>query len=113
MNNNFKVILQSSNSFNVKFKGQDKLKIVSVSGGFVNVPVKFEDLIDVDINTADKQDKYVVMYNAAENEYRLVNPDEVLSAATTEPIQPGLPTDFTNQLDIDLDDKIDLDAGTW
>jgi RecA/RadA recombinase len=40
-----------------------------------------------------------------------LNPDEVLSAATTEPIQPGLPADFENQLDIDLDDRINLDAG--
>jgi chromosome segregation ATPase len=46
--------------------------------------------------------------------YTAVNPDEVLSASsTTETTQPGLPADFLNTLDTDLDDRIDLDAGTW
>ncbi len=77
------------------------------------MPVKLEDLIDVDINNSNKQDKYVLMYDVVTNEYKLVNPDDVLSAATNEPIQPGLPGDFVNQMDVDLDNKIDLDAGTW
>ena len=54
------------------------------------------------------------MYNASTGKYTAVNPDEVLSASsTTETTQPGLPTDYKDQLDIDLDDKIDLDAGIF
>jgi len=73
---------------------------------------KFSDLIDVD--ASNKHDQYVVMYNETTKKYELVNPDKVLSAsADTELIQPGLPADFENVLDVDLDNRIDLDAGTF
>jgi hypothetical protein len=98
--------------FNVKLQQSNSFKVVSIIGG-LQVPAKLQDLIDVDIDQNDKQNKYVLMYDSTNNTYKLVNPDEVLSAATTEPIQPGLPTDFKDQLDIDLDDRIDLDAGTF
>jgi hypothetical protein len=43
-----------------------------------------------------------------------VNPDTILSASSnTETTQPGLPSDFINTLDVDLDNKIDLDAGNF
>jgi len=46
-----------------------------------------------------------------------MNPDEVLSAATLQPDADrttySLPTEFENKLDVDLDDRIDLDAGTF
>jgi beta-lactamase class A len=67
------------------------------------------ELLDVDI--VGKSDKYVLMYDNATKKWTAVNPDEVLSAAsTTETTQPGLPTNFVDELDVDLDDKIDLDA---
>ena len=73
---------------------------------------KFSDLVD--FNDDAKNDKYVIMYNSSTNTYELVNPDTVLSAAaSTETIQPGLPADFENVLDVDLDNRIDLDAGTF
>jgi hypothetical protein len=54
------------------------------------------------------------MYDASTQKYTAVNPDDVLSAASsTELTAPGLPTDFVDTLDVDLDDKIDLDAGTF
>jgi beta-lactamase class A len=71
-----------------------------------------DELLDVDVSGVG--DKYVIMYDATTKKYTAVNPDEVLSASsTTETTQPGLPTDFKDQLDIDLDDRIDLDAGTF
>jgi len=71
-----------------------------------------DELLDVDVSGVG--DKYVIMYDAATQKYKAVNPDEVLSASsTTETTQPGLPTDFKDQLDIDLDDRIDLDGGTF
>jgi len=97
--------------YNVKLFSPQKYK-VSVSSGGIQVPANFEDLLNFDYT--DKNDKYVIMYDASTQKYTLVNPDEVLSAASdTESIQPGLPGDFINTLDIDLDDRIDLDAGEF
>lgn len=79
-----------------------------------SVANRFSDLADVD--TDGVSDKYVVMYDATTQTYKLVNPDAILNAAVTEPIQPGLvgyASTFLNQLDTDLDDKIDVDAGTF
>jgi hypothetical protein len=104
----YKVSLSSNNSISVKLKSPLKTKIETSIGG-VQVPAKFSDLSDY--NASGLNDKYLIMYDAATQKYIPVNPDVILSAATTEPISPGLPSDFTNQLDIDLDDKIDLDAG--
>jgi beta-lactamase class A len=68
----------------------------------------------LDVNIVGKSDKYVLMYDNGTKKWTAVNPDEVLSAAsTTETTQPGLPTNFVNELDVDLDDKINLDAGTF
>lgn len=106
---NYKVTL-SSNIINVRYKSDEKFKVQTLIGG-VQVPSKFSDLSDY--NSSGLQDKYLIMYDATTQKYIPVNPDVVLSAATTEPISPGLPGDFTNQLDIDLDNKIDLDAGTF
>jgi len=81
----------------------------------VNVANRLEDLIDVDATNVN--DKYVIMYDSTAQKYKLVNPDEVLNAsAGTETIQPGLvgyATTFLNRLDTDLDNRIDLDAGTF
>jgi hypothetical protein len=75
------------------------------------MPQNLNELSDVQIS--GNNDKYLLMYDAASGKWKDVNPDSVLSAATTEPISPGLPADFENQLDVDLDNKIDLDAGTF
>jgi len=75
------------------------------------MPQNLNDLTDVDVSGV--HDKYLIMYDAATQKYTAVNPDEVLSAATTEPLSPGLPSDFMDQMDVDLDDRIDLDAGSF
>lgn len=80
----------------------------------LTVANKLSDLVDVD--TTDANDKYVIMYDAASQKYKLVNPDAVLNASVTEPIQPGLvgyASTFLNELDTDLDNRIDVDAGTF
>lgn len=103
----YKVTLGSENEFSVKLK-TTKLKVQANTE--VMVPAQFSDLTDFD--TTNKHDQYVIMYNSTTQKYELVNPDKVLSsAAVTEPIQPGLPADFEDVLDVDLDDRIDLDAG--
>lgn len=76
---------------------------------------RFTDLIDFD--DSNTNDKYVLVYDASIQKYKMVNPDEVLNyAAGTETIQPGLvgyATTFLDRVDIDLDDRIDLDAGSF
>jgi len=105
----YKVSVASS-SYNVKQSLPNKFKVSTVLGELE--VVNLSDLSDVDITGVG--DKFVIMYNATTGKYTAVNPDTVLSASSnTEITQPGLPNDFINTLDTDLDDKIDLDAGTF
>jgi hypothetical protein len=95
----FSVRLNSGNNFTVT---QEKTVVAEF----------LSDLVDVDVSGVG--DKFVIMYDATTQKYTAVNPDNVLSASSnTETTQPGLPNDFINTLDTDLDDKIDLDAGTF
>jgi hypothetical protein len=110
--NEYKVRLQTTN-YNLKLQPKDSFKVISMVGGIKEVPASLQDLLDVNITENDKNDKYVLMFDAEQNKYKLVNPDEVLSASITDSIQPGLPTNFTDQLDVDLDNRIDLDGGSW
>lgn len=80
------------------------------------VPVaRLQDLADFESTSAN--DKYVLVYDATSQRYKMVNPDEILNyAAGTETIQPGLvgyASTFLDRMDVDLDDRIDLDAGTF
>lgn len=98
--------------YNVTLEQSSITYEVGVTVGGIQVPASFSDLSDFDGTSVS--DKYVIMYNASTGKYTAVNPDDVLSASsTTEITQPGLPTDFKDQLDIDLDDRINLDAGTF
>lgn len=97
--------------FNVRLQGQKKFRVTVKSGG-VPMSVSSGDLADFDLTNVN--DQYVLMYDASTQKWKAVNPDAVFSAAaTTETIQPGLPADFINTLDTDLDNRIDLDGGTW
>jgi hypothetical protein len=108
---NIKVTVNVSNTLGVKLKGSNSIK-VNLLGGGITVPASFIDLIDFD--PKGNNDKYVLMYNSVTEKYEMVNPDEVLNAAASEPIQPGLvgyAQTFLNTLDRDLDNMIDVDAG--
>lgn len=96
-------------TYQVRVTGQKKIKATVASG--VIMARTLDELLDVDVSGVG--DKYVIMYDASTQKYTAVNPDEILSATVTEPTSPGLPTDFKDQLDTDLDDRIDLDAGTF
>ena len=105
-----KVSTINSNLTNVRVKTKQNIKATVASG--VVMARTLEELLDVDVSGVS--DKYVIMYDATTQKYTAVNPDEVLSASsTTETTQPGLPNDFVDTLDTDLDDRIDLDAGTF
>lgn len=76
--------------------------------------IKTLELSDlVNVNDTQVLDKYVIMYNAAVGIYEAVNPDEILKATVQEVTEEGLPEEFLQQLDDDLDNRIDVDAGTY
>jgi len=106
----FKVSQNSGeSSYNVKLSAGNSFTVTQEKTVAADL---LSDLADVDV--AGVGDKFVLMYNATTGKYTAVNPDNVLSASSnTETTQPGLPNDFINTLDTDLDDKIDLDAGTF
>jgi hypothetical protein len=62
------------------------------------------------IDITNVQDGYVLMYDAQLQKYIFVDPDRVLSKAVED---NDLPQDFIDKLDIDLDDRIDLDSGEF
>lgn len=106
----YKVTYTSPYNFSVKNAKKEDYKASLISKIEI-MPQNLNELTDVEISGAN--DKYVLMYDAATGKWKDVNPDVIISAAATEPIQPGLPADFVNTLDVDLDNKIDLDAGTF
>jgi hypothetical protein len=100
----YSVSMDGSNSF-------------SVSVERTIVADRLSDLSDVSATDLGNKDQYVLVYDASQQKYKLVNPDVVLNAAaSTETNQPGLvgyATAFLDRMDVDLDNKIDLDAGTF
>ena len=61
---------------------------------------------------------FVLTYDAVENNFKFVSPDVVVDSAVGNVSGPaGFSTSVINNLvdtlDVQLDDKIDLDAGTW
>jgi len=98
------------NSFSVRRKSSQNYKVTVTAGG-VQVPARMEDLINFD--STNNKDKYLIMYDGATQTYKAVNPDDILINAVTEPDSPGLPPEFTDQLVQDLDNQIDVDAGTF
>ena len=101
-------VTQSTSSYSVKIQAPIKFN-VQVTGEAGSVAGSLTDLDDFD--PSGVQNNYIVMYNAATQKYVTVDPDVVLSSAVT--TNNGLPQDFIDKLDVDLDDKIDLDAGTF
>lgn len=94
----FSVRLKSSNNF-------------TVTQGKTTVVAEFlSDLADVSVSNLPASDNYVLTYDATLQKYTLVPADQVLQSAVED---SQLPQEFINQLDADLDDRIDLDAGSF
>ena len=73
-----------------------------------------------DISTDGAQNRWVLVYDEPSQAFKFVNPDEVVDAAVGAntvpggaPASTGLSTDTIDYLDQALDDKIDLDGGTF
>jgi hypothetical protein len=86
----------------VRVGQQDAIK-VSTS---IATASKLSDLSDVDVS--NKNDKYILSYNSSTNTFKLVNPDEVLVDAAKEPIQPGLPAGFLEEII-----NLEVDGGSY
>jgi hypothetical protein len=63
------------------------------------------------IDITNVQDGYILMYDAEQQKYVFVDPDEILIKSTI--TNDGLPEDFLDTLDVDLDNRIDLDSGEF
>jgi hypothetical protein len=97
--------------------GSDKIRKV-VEGSIIvhdtaSIGVSEDGSLDAlgDVDIRNLEDGYVLMYDLPQNKYVFVDPDEILSAATN--TNNALPQDFLNQLDTDLDNRIDLDSGEF
>ena len=77
--------------------------------------LSFTIVVEAILTTAG--DKFVLTYDAGNNRFTFVNPDSVIDAAVgvgaTFPAPVGLSTQTIDYLDDELDNKIDLDAGTF
>lgn len=91
----FQVKLNSSNNYKVT---QEKTVVAEF----------LSDLADVSVSDLPAKDNYVLTYNANTQKYELVSADKVLESSAED---SKLPDNFTQQLDIDLDDRIDIDGG--
>jgi hypothetical protein len=99
----------SNNSYSVKPPAKAQYKVSAILGSGAKDVANLSDLDDV--NVAGVQNGYVLTYNASTGKFVTSNPDAVLSTAVTDTNSPGLPQNFIDKLDVDLDDKIDLDGG--
>jgi hypothetical protein len=109
----YKVSLSSGNNYSVKIPQSQKYKI-NYQPITQLMPQSLSELTDVELS-GNNYDKYVLLYDSISGKWKDVNPDEVLSAATTtldaNRTTYTLPTDFEDKLAIDLDNKIDVDGG--
>jgi hypothetical protein len=82
-----------------------------------NVANKLTDLIDVNsAGITTTSFNYVLVYDAPVNKFKFVDPDDVLVAAaatTGQTASPGLPEPFLGRLDVDLDNRINIDGGSF
>ena len=111
----YKVSVSSPYNFSVKSSQPSNYK-TSLSYTIEIMPQNLNELTDVELS-GNNYDRYVLVYDSATGKWKDMNPDEVLSAATLQPDADRttytLPTEFENKLDVDLDDRIDLDAGSF
>lgn len=67
-------------------------------------------LNDVSVPDLDEKGNHILVYNASAKKYELVPADQILSNAASDSVLPDV---FINQLDQDLDNKIDFDGGSF
>ena len=93
----FNVRLNSGNNFRVS---QEKTVVAEF----------LSDLADVSVSNLPSRGNHILSYNATTQRYELVPADQVLQTAADD---AQLPAQFIQQLEVDLDNQIDLDAGSF
>ena len=93
----FQIKLDSGNNYTVT---QEKTVVAEF----------LSDLADVSVSNLPGKDKYVLAYDAGIGKYTLISADAVLSNSVDD---NNIPDDFVDVLDTDLDNRIDVDAGTF
>lgn len=119
------IVVDDFNSADENITNGDGNFIVDVGGGSSSGGVgsvdKLVDLLDVNssnlIAQSSTSNKFVLTYDAFANKFVFVNPDDVLDASvgitTADPAPVGMSSSTIDYLDVELDNKIDLDAGEW
>ena len=74
------------------------------------VAENLSELADVSVSNLPGSDNYVLTYDATLRKFVLVPADNILTSAA---VDAELPDTFINQIDIELDNKIDLDGGSF
>lgn len=118
-NSDYQTKVQNSSDYNIitGFDADYNAKVSSdlnnkVTFGYTVefMPQRLDELSDVEIEEVNgDQNNYVLVYNSTTETWQAVNPDVVLSAAATEPIQPGLPQDFIEE----TEQVIHIDGGSF
>ena len=86
------------------------IKKINVTQEKTAVAENLSDLADVSLANLDGSDKFVMTYEATQRKFVLVPADTVLTTAAAD---NDLPDSFVDVLDVDLDNKIDLDGGSF
>ena len=89
-------------TINVRISSKPKIKVRTT----IAVPESLSGVDNVDIDNI--QDGYVLMYDDNLKKYAFVDPDILLSKSVED---DSLPQEFVDQLDVDLNNKIDFDGG--
>tara|TARA_B100001113_G_scaffold345_2_gene322 strand:+ start:4372 stop:4764 length:393 start_codon:yes stop_codon:yes gene_type:complete len=100
--------------FTVTLQGTE---IATSSGGDVANLSELQDVDTGNLNSATN--RFVLIYDTVSSKFKFVNPDEVVDAAVGASVPGGAPAvsgltqAAVDYLDETLDDKIDLDGGSW
>ena len=79
-------------------KKPEEFSVKTIAGG-IKVPAKFEDLSDFD-NTG-LTDKFIIIYDAATDSFKTVDPDVLLSSSVSD---GSLPDEFIEEINENLED---------
>jgi len=92
-----RVTRTTAQTFKVVRKSED-FSVKTIAGG-IKVPAKFEDLSDFD-NTG-LTDKFIIIYDAATDSFKTVDPDVLLSSSVSD---GSLPDEFIEEINENLED---------
>lgn len=93
--------------FTVRVQSNKNYKVVSER---TVVAQNLSELADVAVGSLPGKDKYVLTYDATLQKFVLVPADDVIQTAAED---AALPPTFVTQLETDLDNQIDVDAGSF